>query len=99
MKSSESKDPYGEKMTKKFRACLFIGFILYAADAAAAPIKIRFAVSMLTIGTLPVWIAKERGFFAKEGLEVEVIAVSGGLDITSLVAGSVEFSDSVPANA
>lgn len=65
----------------------------------AAPVKIHIAVSMPTIGTLPVWIAKDRGFFSKEGLEVEIIAVSGGLDITSLISGSVEFSDSVPSGA
>lgn len=65
----------------------------------AAPLKIRIAVPMPTIGTLPVWIAKDRGIFNKEGLEVEIIAVSGGLDITSLISGSVEFSDSVPSAA
>jgi NitT/TauT family transport system substrate-binding protein len=65
----------------------------------AAPVKIRIAVSMPTIGTLPVWIAKDRGFFSKDGLEVEIIAVSGGLDITSLISGSVEFFDSGPSGA
>jgi ABC-type nitrate/sulfonate/bicarbonate transport system substrate-binding protein len=43
----------------------------------ASPARVRFAVPMPTIGTLPVWIAKERRFFAKKGLGVKVMVFPG----------------------
>jgi len=38
------------------------------------------------------WIAKETGIFAKNGLNVEMIYMSGGRSTQALVAGSIEFS-------
>ncbi len=43
----------------------------------------------------PLYVAKEKGFFAKEGLEVEMIRVKAGrLATTALMAGEAEFSPS-----
>lgn len=38
------------------------------------------------------WIAKETGAFAKHGLNVELIYMSGGRSTQALVAGSIDFS-------
>lgn len=38
------------------------------------------------------WIAKETGIFARHGLNVELIYMSGGKSTQALVAGSIDFS-------
>ena len=89
-------------MRRRFLFLLSMVWLLlgYRIDVLnAAPVKTRIAVPMPTIGTLPVWVALEKGIFAKEGLEVEVVAVSAGLDVQALVGGAVDFADSVPSPA
>lgn len=79
---------------------ILAGFLLLLAPAAelpAAAAKIRVAGTIPTVGTLPMWVAKDKGIFSSEGLEVELVAISGGLPITSLVGGAVEFADTGPS--
>lgn len=43
--------------------------------------------------SLPLWVAKERGFFSKHGLDAEVIIVRGGpLAITAVLGDSLQFA-------
>jgi ABC-type nitrate/sulfonate/bicarbonate transport system substrate-binding protein len=37
-------------------------------------------------------VAKEKGFYANEGLDVDIILMSSGLDVRSILAGEVEFA-------
>lgn len=46
-------------------------------------------------GSLPVWVALEQGFFANEGLDVELVQFSTALLATqALMAGGVDFASS-----
>ena len=46
---------------------------------------------------LPLFVAADKGLFAKEGFEVEIISTSGdGPDVDALIAGSVQFTVSTP---
>jgi NitT/TauT family transport system substrate-binding protein len=46
---------------------------------------------------LPLFIAADKGMFAKEGFDVEIISTSGdGPDVDALIAGSVQFTVSTP---
>jgi ABC-type nitrate/sulfonate/bicarbonate transport system substrate-binding protein len=52
--------------------------------AAVRPLRIAY---LLTSGTMAsLWMAKEIGGFAKEGLDVEVISMSSSLAIPALIA-------------
>ena len=58
-------------------------------DAAATrPLRIAY---LLTSGTMAsLWMAKETGGFAKEGLDVEVISMSSVLALPALIANEVD---------
>jgi NitT/TauT family transport system substrate-binding protein len=56
--------------------------------AAARPMRIAY---LLTSGTMAsLWMAKETGGFAKEGLDVEVISMSSVLALPALIANEVD---------
>jgi hypothetical protein len=62
------------------------------ASAAEQPHKLRMAFTSLSGSMAPPWIAREGGYFAKQGLEVEVIAMPSGVEgMNALLAGEVQF--------
>jgi NitT/TauT family transport system substrate-binding protein len=59
--------------------------------------KLRVTIPVIGMNFLPLFVAADKGMFAKEGLEVEIIPTSGdGPDIDALIAGSVQFTISTP---
>ncbi|HYJ13944.1 MAG TPA: ABC transporter substrate-binding protein, partial [Candidatus Limnocylindria bacterium] len=57
---------------------------------AAAPRPLRIAY-LFTSGTMAsMWMAKESGGFAKEGLDVEMISMSSVLALPALIANEVD---------
>jgi NitT/TauT family transport system substrate-binding protein len=85
------------RRTRLFAFIALVACFLSATGARAEAIKIGL---LKTVGTSPVFIAEEKGYFAAEGLEVEnvvfdsaepvaVAVVSGAIDIgaTGLTAG------------
>src|SRR5205809_7486888 len=82
-----------------FAICHMLSAILYCvALLAEAPV---FAQDLRRIhyGTttssahLPVWVAKDAGLFAKNGLNVEPVQIRGGALITmAIMSGQLQFS-------
>jgi NitT/TauT family transport system substrate-binding protein len=68
------------------------------ALAQAKPLqKLRIAIPVPALFFYPLFAAQDKGFFADEGLEVEVISTNGdGPDVDALIAGSVQFTVSTP---
>jgi NitT/TauT family transport system substrate-binding protein len=77
-------------------AALLAAAALAAARAPAAAgelkkVKITQAVESLIF--LPTYVARARGFFAEEGLEVEQISTGGGgPEVQALIAGEADFA-------
>jgi ABC-type nitrate/sulfonate/bicarbonate transport system substrate-binding protein len=75
--------------------CLFV--LLCAAgesSAAAAPAKIVLAYASMVARTSFIWIAKEQGFFAKYGIDPELILMSRGpVLIAGLTSGDVHVGN------
>jgi NitT/TauT family transport system substrate-binding protein len=73
---------------------LFSGFIFLAPQGRAqAPRKVKLTIPVVALSMTPVYLAKAKGFFAEEGLDVEVTPTGGGgPDIRALIAGEVDFS-------
>src|SRR5918994_3465091 len=61
--------------------------------AVAAPVRITY--SSVSGAMLPLWVAKERGFFDKHGVDVEVMYVRG-VSVEALLAGEVQFIRASP---
>ncbi len=73
--------------------------ILYClALLAEAPLfaqelrRVHYGTSV-SISHLPVWVAKDAGFFVKKGLNVEPVQIRGGALITmGIMSGQLQFS-------
>jgi sulfonate transport system substrate-binding protein len=64
---------------------------------AQSPKQLRVTIPVIGMNFLPLFVAADKGMFAKEGFEVEIISTSGdGPDVDALIAGSVQFTISTP---
>lgn len=77
-----------------------IGWLIIAvgptlAQAAQKNVKVRISQSAVSARSTVLWIAQERGLFAKHGIEMEVIYLrSSPLQMTALATGEVQFASS-----
>jgi NitT/TauT family transport system substrate-binding protein len=71
---------------------------LVAGTAHTQPLqKIKVTIPVPGLTFYPLYVGVEKGFFAKQGLDVEIIQTSGdGPDVDALIAGSVQFTVSTP---
>jgi NitT/TauT family transport system substrate-binding protein len=75
-------------MRRLLLAWLLTAFIPFSASAET--IKIALPVSSLE--SMPIYIAQDKGFFAKHGVEVEVIASRGGGEaMKAFISGDVQL--------
>jgi NitT/TauT family transport system substrate-binding protein len=81
-------------------ACIAaIAAITSAASTASAQNlqKLRMTIPVPALVFYPIFVAQDKGFFANEGIEMEVINTQGdGPDVDALIAGSVQFTVSTP---
>ncbi len=79
---------------KSFKS-LFVGVIaaaiLCGESAFAQPV--RLAVGAASVASLPTWVANDGGYFAREGLQAELIYIRGGPQtLSALIGGDVPFA-------
>jgi NitT/TauT family transport system substrate-binding protein len=85
------------KLKLSFAIALGIATVLFAhAPASAKPIRI--AIPGYNITQIAFFVARERGFYKDEGLDVELIQMTGTLANLALMTGEVPFT-SVPTAA
>jgi NitT/TauT family transport system substrate-binding protein len=66
--------------------------ILCSARPIAAQERMRIAWAGSTPSNTPIWVADQKGFFKKNGLQAEVIAISAStIVIQALLTGEVDF--------
>lgn len=77
---------------------ILIGALTIAANAAAAD-KLRISYSAVNATQALLWVAQEKGFFAKHGLEGELLYInSGTMNIAALIGGSVQIAGGGPVS-
>ena len=64
---------------------------LFSAERAGKPIPVRIAVVSRSTLDLPFWVARERGFFRDEGLDVEIILFKASMTVQAMMGGSIDF--------
>jgi NitT/TauT family transport system substrate-binding protein len=62
-----------------------------AAEKTAKPVPVRFAYVSRSILDMPYMIARDRGFFREEGLEVEFVFMKAIQTVQAMLAGGVDF--------
>ena len=83
----------GERLLRRWIAvCLSLCPLLLAEVRGAEPFKkMRVAIPSIVIDFAPLWIARDKGFFRDERLEVEVTYIQGNIRVVqSLIAGEVQ---------
>jgi NitT/TauT family transport system substrate-binding protein len=79
-------------MAKKLTLIALVLFLVCGATKAAFAEKLRAAFPSLATALSPSWIAAEKGFWKKYGLDVELIYLDGGArSVSALIGGSVQL--------
>src|SRR5574341_284698 len=77
----------------KSAALLMLLVILSLAATAPAAERIRIGYSSISGSYLGLWVAHDAGFFAREGLEDQMILIPSGSQMAQVViAGEVEIA-------
>jgi ABC-type nitrate/sulfonate/bicarbonate transport system substrate-binding protein len=71
-----------------------LGFLLVAGQVGAQPVRGAFPSPSIQI--LPMMVAAERGFYKREGLELELVFVRGAITaVQALLANQIQFIFSI----
>lgn len=68
-------------------------FLAFASGAGAENVKV--GIPSLTVTMLPLAVAKERGYFQQEGLNVELVLMPAALNIKVLLSGEIGYASTV----
>ena len=76
---------------------LLVLFALLLARADATAEKLNFSYSSLVGSQSPLWVAKEKGFFKKHGIDAELVYIVGGrVVVQALLSGELQMGISAP---
>src|SRR5262245_49956811 len=64
---------------------------IFITGTAAAQEKIKAGISSFSASYISMFIANKRGYYAEEGMSVDIILIAGLLGTQALIGGSVEF--------
>ncbi len=86
-------------MNRFLRLTIAAGLALSAASGIGHAQDLSIGSSVHSLFSLPLYLAKEKGFFEQEGLNVEIINFSGGSTATpALLGGSVVLQSAATEN-
>jgi NitT/TauT family transport system substrate-binding protein len=85
------------KLRFSFLVCLFmtVNFVPHMAQGAEGPYKIRIGFPSLAFSYMPYYIAQEKGFYKKYGIESEYIQMTTTIQPQAVMAGNINFLTSV----
>jgi len=76
---------------------IFVLMVLFqsAATHAQEKVKLRISSATKTFGYGPLWVASQKGFFERHGLDVELVVIrASDVGIQALAGGSLEIAGS-----
>jgi NitT/TauT family transport system substrate-binding protein len=71
--------------------------IAWVSINQAAAENVKIGIPSLTVTMMPVAVAKEQGFFQKEGLNVEMVLMPASLNIKVLLSGDIQYATTITA--
>ena len=82
-------------MVRRFFLVAFVAGFLNPTlpGLAQEPVKLTVSSATKTLGYGPLWIASKKGFFARQGLDVDLVVIRGSdVGIQALAGGSTQIS-------
>ena len=81
------------------RAAMMVGLLLslQTAQAASTPMKVTLHIPSKSLSLMPYYFGKDKGFFAAEQIEPQLVMMSPPTAIAALVAGELDFSSTTGA--
>lgn len=67
-------------------------FLAFSPSAGSQPVSFKVSYSSESPGALSVWIAKESGLYARNGLDVQLLRVTGNVAVMAIVSGEVNIA-------
>lgn len=78
-------------------ACFLAAAAAPGGASAQQTQSLRITIPVTSFTFYPVYVAQDKGFFKKHGLDFEIVTTQGdGPDVDALLAGSVQFTASPP---
>jgi ABC-type nitrate/sulfonate/bicarbonate transport system substrate-binding protein len=65
--------------------------------AAATPAKVTISIPSKSLALMPFYFGKDKGFFPRETIEIQLVAMAPPTAIVALVAGELDFSTTLGA--
>ena len=80
--------------------CFFLPIVLVCAStpvlwAQTRHEKIIFSIPSRSIAAIDLYVAKERGFFRDEGLDVDIVQIRGNVAVAAALSGQVQATNGV----
>lgn len=76
-----------------FYLCVVVSVPLAHAQERGATERIRITYATNSLAFLAMFAAKDRGFYAKHGLEAELVQVRPGIAIAALLSGDADYAE------
>ncbi len=68
---------------------------LFMAVSRGTAENVKFGIPGLTVTMMPLPVAKERGYFQQEGLNVELVLMPAALNIKVLLSGGLDYATTI----
>jgi len=65
--------------------------LAFCSSAGSQPARLNVSYSSESPGALSVWVAKESGLYARNGLDVQLLRVTGNVAVMAVVSGEVNI--------
>jgi NitT/TauT family transport system substrate-binding protein len=79
-------------MMRTFAACAAAALCVAAAQPAATAEPIKIALPVASLESMPIYVAQEKGFFKKHGVDIDIITSRGGGEaMKAYIAGEVQI--------
>jgi ABC-type nitrate/sulfonate/bicarbonate transport system substrate-binding protein len=82
-------------MTSLISRVVVSALVLFPAAAfgAASPVRVNIGAASVSSSMLSLWAAQEQGFFAKQGIDAQLILIRGGSTlVASLLTGEIQLA-------
>ncbi len=85
------------KQLRSFCALVVLVLCVPVVLKSARAENVKVGIPSLTVTMLPLPVAKERGFFQQEGLNVEFVLMPAALNIKVLLSGDIQYATTITA--